>query len=535
MIKALIKKQFQEVFRTYFVNAKTNKGRSKKGILGMFLFFAAVMLFLCVLFGFMSYGLCSMLAGSPLEWLIYAIIGIVSVFLGVFGSVFNTYAALYMARDNEMLLSMPIPASRILLSRVALVFGMSFLYSGVVWIPGIIVSWFQGVHSQAGVIFGILLAPLVSLFVTVLTCALGWLVALAASRLKNKSFLVVIITLVFLGGYYAICFRMSDIMEYVVQNREKLGAAFKKWLGLIYYLGMAANGDFPGMFVFTAVTAVLSAVCFFLLSKSFSKILTANTQGKKAVFKAASIRRDSFRMALFKREWKRFASSPTYMLNCGLGIVILIVLAVLALIKKADLQGILFLAFVSMKPLYEMLPLAVMAVICMIAGLDCISTPSVSLEGRNLWILRTLPVSGRDVMQVKLALHVVLNTVPAIFASVVIHYCLKTEAVMTLLGTLFCVLFIVLDGCLGLIIGVLRPNFHWTSEAMPIKSSINVILSMLVGLIVPAALVGIFYLLHGALSMTVYMLLANVVMAILTVLAAAWVMTKGAEVFETLQ
>ena len=48
MLKTLIKKQYQECFRSYFVNPKTGKRRSKWGIFGMFVFFTAVMLFLAV-------------------------------------------------------------------------------------------------------------------------------------------------------------------------------------------------------------------------------------------------------------------------------------------------------------------------------------------------------------------------------------------------------------------------------------------------------------------------------------------------------
>ena len=41
-------------------------------------------------------------------WLYMALMGIVSVILGVFGSVFNTFSTLYQARDNDLLFAMPI-------------------------------------------------------------------------------------------------------------------------------------------------------------------------------------------------------------------------------------------------------------------------------------------------------------------------------------------------------------------------------------------------------------------------------------------
>ena len=43
--------------------------------------------------------------------LIYvAVMSLIALMLGVFGSVFNTSAALYLPKDNDLLLSMPIPA-----------------------------------------------------------------------------------------------------------------------------------------------------------------------------------------------------------------------------------------------------------------------------------------------------------------------------------------------------------------------------------------------------------------------------------------
>ena len=39
---------------------------------------------------------------------------------------------------------------------------------------------------------------------------------------------------------------------------------------------------------------------------------------------------------------------------------------------------------------------------------SCISAPSVSLEGKSLWVIRSLPVSGRTVLRGKLRMHYML-------------------------------------------------------------------------------------------------------------------------------
>ena len=68
--------------------------------------------------------------------------GLLALFMGVFGSVFNTYASLYQAKDNDLLLSMPIPSGKILLVRLSGVYAMGLMYEVSVMIPTLVV-WFM--------------------------------------------------------------------------------------------------------------------------------------------------------------------------------------------------------------------------------------------------------------------------------------------------------------------------------------------------------------------------------------------------------
>ena len=56
--------------------------------------------------------------------------------LGAFGSVFNTYSGLYLAKDNDLLLSLPIPVRALMASRLLGVYLMGLMYSAVVILPG---------------------------------------------------------------------------------------------------------------------------------------------------------------------------------------------------------------------------------------------------------------------------------------------------------------------------------------------------------------------------------------------------------------
>lgn len=533
MLKTLIKKQYKECFRSYFVNPKTQKRRSKMGIVGMFVFFVLVMLFLAAMFFGLSFLVGDALLKQGMDWLYFVLMGMMAALMGVFGSVFNTYSALYLAKDNEMLLAMPIPPSYILTTRMSLVYGMSLMYSGAVWIPAVVYGWIFGSLTPAAVVFDVLLIFLLALFVTVITCVLGWLVALASTRIKNKSFIVVLISLIFFVGYYYVCFNMMELIQKLLLNAQALGEGIRIWANVFYQLGRAAVGDGKAMLIFSGITLVLFALCLLVLSKSFLHIaIRSQSEGKKKG--KVSIRSGSVSSALLGKELRRFLASPTYMLNCGLGIALLPILAVLALVKRGVLDEVIATLGQMLPWIASVLPMGVVLIVCMCGGLNAVSTPSISLEGKQLWILRTLPVSGRMVLRAKLRLHLWLNIPAALFAAVVLGLCLELKAVTILLGALFVLAFLWLTGAFGLMVGVLRPNFQWTSEAMPIKQSLNMVISMLLAFALPILAALGCYFTRNWFTADVYLGLSAGLLGLVSLGMTRWLDTRGAARFERL-
>ena len=128
MVKILLKKQLTEIFRSYFYDAKKNKARSKAAITGYIVLFVILMVgILGGMFTFLSVSLCGALTAVGFDWLYFAIMSLLAILLGAFGSVFNTYSGLYLAKDNDLLLSMPIPVGTIMISRLLGVYLMGLM------------------------------------------------------------------------------------------------------------------------------------------------------------------------------------------------------------------------------------------------------------------------------------------------------------------------------------------------------------------------------------------------------------------------
>lgn len=119
MIRALFKKQMMESFSWLYFSRRTGKKHSAGGIAAYTCMYLVIFGMLGSLFYTMAEALCRPLSEVGLGWLYFAIVSLVAVIFGVFGSAFNTFASLYKAKDNDLLFSMPIPASKILLTRLS--------------------------------------------------------------------------------------------------------------------------------------------------------------------------------------------------------------------------------------------------------------------------------------------------------------------------------------------------------------------------------------------------------------------------------
>ena len=475
MLKLLLKKQLLEIFRSYYYDAKKNKARSKAATIAYMVMFALlIVVVLGGIFTLLSVKMCAPMAQAGMGWLYFALMGLLAVFLGVFGSVFNTYASLYLAKDNDLLLSMPIPVYVLLASRLLGVYLMGLLYSGIVILPAVIVYWAVAGVTLANVLGGVLLTALISVFVMTLSCALGWVVA-KISLLKHKSFVTVVISLAFFGAYYFFYFRAMALIQELLANLAVYGAAVKDGAYPIYLFGSVGTGDAKACIIVTVFVAALFALMWVLISRSFLKTATATGKTARTVYRETTVRQKSIPAALLGREFAHFGASPNYMLNCGLGTFLMPVCALLILWKGGE-----FLSTVEtlLDGLEGSVPVMLSICLCGVASMNDMTAPSVSLEGKSLWLMQSMPVTPWQVLKAKLSMQIILTAVPMALCIVCAAAVYPFLPVQFLMMTLLVMSYVVLMALLGLFLGVKNPILTWTNEISPIKQSAPVMIAL---------------------------------------------------------
>ena len=105
--------------------------------------------------------------------------------------------------------------------------------------------------------------------------------------------------------------------------------------------------------------------------------------------------------------------------------------------------------FFSIPGLESCLPLLAVAIVCLFATMNIMTAPSISLEGKNLWIAQSMPVSGSQVLRAKLHLHLLLTFLPAIPLVAVLEWLTKPGLVYGILIPVVSALFALLMAEIG--------------------------------------------------------------------------------------
>lgn len=506
---------------------RTKQAQSRGKLIG----FTCLMLFSLFALGFMFWHIFDTIAVpfhmQGLDWLYFSMAATFGFALMFIGSVFTAKAQLYEARDNDLLLSLPIKPRDILLSRLFMLWLISLVLELITAIPAALV-WVHAVgFSGAGlcwfVLIFVLLLPLLALAVSAL---FGWLLSVFSSRAKNKTLVTVLASLIFLVLYMYFMSNTNALITELAQNpggaANALGAvALLQWIGLA-----CTAGDGFAALKTAAVIIAMSAVAYVVLEKTFIKTATDKRGGAKKKYVARGSKVKSPSAALFDRELKHFLSSPAYLLNCGLGAFLAPIGAVVLIIKRGDIIAI---------PGYDMLipafQLIFIAGLCFFASTIYVTAPSVSLEGRSIWIAQSLPVAPKELLSAKLRLHNAVSIPPILLCAVIVAAVMKPSGFMLFAMLALPSLVCVFVGLLGLLENLRHPNLNWTNETQAVKSGAAVLLTMFISWGVLALGVIGYVFLGESVSFAVYCSAFMLCLAAVCYILYRRIMGKGAERF----
>lgn len=476
MIGALLRVRFRALWVGLTAQGKKKKKNNKGTTILMAALYLYVAVVMCALMAMLFSRLAEPYHAMGLDWLYFAMAGLMALGFAIIGSVFTTQNQLYDAKDNDLLLAMPVSPGMILLSRMLPLLLMNLLFAGMVVIPAAVVYVVAVKFSFINLLLQVLGLLGITVLAQSIACIFGWGLHLLLSKL-NKSFASMLYMVAFLGVYFYVYSKAERILNAMASGGAAIADSLRTWVWPIYALGQGSMGNVLLMLVFLLICGAVFGLVYWFLSATFLRTATARRSGKRRRLKLETLKSGSVSGALMSKELRHFLGSPVYLTNMGVGVVMMAGIAVAGVIFRGKLM--MFLEVPEIAGFVEPLkPLLIAVILGYFACTICISTPAISLEGKSIWILKSMPVSAGQILRKKLGFHCLMATPVTAIAALI----LCTAYGCGLTGTMLCALSVglltVFCGVFGLLCGLKWARLDWISEAYPCKQSAAVAIAM---------------------------------------------------------
>ncbi len=450
-----------------------------------------VAVLLCLLLMGYIVGLCVGLSFLGLASAIPLCLSVAASLVVLILGMLRASAVLFSASGYDLLASMPLSPRSILLSRLAVMYLEEVLFCAAILLPGCVTYGVLCRPTPGFYLSGALGCLLLPALPMVASTLLGTLIAVGTARLKHKSLLQALLLVAVVVGVSSLSFTLVGVSEDTAEDflATLLASACTRLASLCppaAWLSDAMLGVSPwGLVWFSlaslsslALGSVLAAALFPRIMRSLSAVHATHD------YTVGALSGRSVLGALYVRECKRYASSSIYIANTVVGPILAVVLSVAVLVMGVeDMEAALPIAL----PIRTLLPCLLSAVLCMMTT----ASVSVSLEGKQMEVIRALPIPPRDWLGAKLLLSLTL-LLPAWLVSEVLLTVALRPAPLALVGQLLLPLALVLfSAVLGITVDLKFHRFDWEREEMPVKQSLSAGLGGFAGALVSLAAAGL--------------------------------------------
>lgn len=116
-------------------------------------------------------------------------------------------------------------------------------------------------------------------------------------------------------------------------------------------------------------------------------------------------------------------------------------------------------------------------VLCM----SCTTSVSLSLEGKNLWIIKSVPVSTKKVLDSKILVNLTIVLPISVLFGLLMNIKFEMDIITRIFLFLIPIAYSFFSAIWGMFINIKLPNYEWTSETAVIKQGASSMIGMLGG------------------------------------------------------
>lgn len=495
MLKQLKHMLWLEMVNFYGINtvrhSKDSSDRKKSAIMGVALLLVLVSI---------AFSIVSIVYSAIQENLLEPIPGYIIAFaclLTMVFDIFKTGGTLFNKNHENIVFSIPIDRKTIVISRILKMYLEDIMFMFFIFASGF---GTYAIMLKPDLIFYLMVfvllfvSPLLPMAIAIIVGVFfSWL--FARFKFKNMLSIVMMTSTTILSIFLIIKIAVKSITESEV-SQEVLDAQFADKLSSsmtsmaakfppAQWFGEAMNNANILNFILISVLFIVSIV---LVSAAIIKLFDVLYIAIYAVknnnhYKITELKGESMMISMVKKEFKRYFSSSVYVTNT----------LVTPIIASSVCVALYYIGIDTIAskipfdiPLVDVAPFVLNLLLCMMVP----SSVSISMEGDTWWIINTLPVKSKDILNAKILMSLLLFAPFLLISEIFLFLAFSPTLVDGLFLILIPVCLLIFSCVIGVKINLWFPEFNWEDEVEVVKRSPTGFFGSIVGGITGCFLLG---------------------------------------------
>lgn len=427
--------------------------------------------------------------------LIPGIAMVISSLLTLAFTMFKTNGELFHYNDYDMIMSLPISVRTVVNSRFLNMFIWNTFMTFLVMFPmGIVYASFMKPSFGFYVMWliGILLASMIP---TTLAAVLGALITAVSARFKYAHAVSTILSLLLVIGIVVISMTMSTDSTFIKLFDSQGNPDTNAFKSLAPVISESLNKVYPPVKLFTRAVVDMNLGSFFLfigisigwyelfiylLSLKYKQINTALTSQKSnSSYVLRTLHEKSMLLALYKKTILRILKSTVCTTNLLIGCLLAIVLSIAIVIVGPE-------KVVNGLDAPEYMGIVKNGAAYLISGMVCMANTSIislSLEGKNVWLIHSLPIAPKTLYDSYLLTNWTFTLPTSLLCSILFSVSLHTGIAGTIILIVTPVIYALFTSIIGIFIGNRLAYYDWPGETQLVKQSFLSMMGILGGMI----------------------------------------------------
>ncbi len=403
-------------------------------------------------------------------------------------TLFLAESLLFSTNDMDIVLSLPVSDFAIMLSRLMALYLEVLLITEMVLVPaGMVWVAFGGGGGFLFILRLLIIGVFVALIPTLGSFIFGWVVSLMIAKIPFQNFWSILLQFLLAGGILIGVFWLNRSQGDIARNVDQIRLAITTYLAPVAVVVKAVTKPDLIAFLLTIVVclAVFLAVSW-VFSFFYKWMITSQLNRRiKKGFTLTKARASYGLMALYKKEAKRFFNTPPFVLNAGFGLVIIIGLSIFAAFNQQAFVNLSrgVLQQIGVEHPENMIAPLILGAISMVMMTVYPTAVSISLEGKNLWVLKEAPLATQEIFLGKILFGFSLSATASTLAVPLLGYAfsLPIPYIIMMLLTEWVLCFYIATS--GLYVNLKYPRLGEIDDVVVIKQSASALIGMLSSLI----------------------------------------------------